>query len=184
MGYFEGFEQSYVPVESKLCGQLNIHTLKGGSGSKAGPPLILLHGYPQTYFIWHKLANKLANAGYTCIIPDLRGYGKSSKPKAGAKHEEYSKREMANDIVQVACVAALYCAMKEIGKHVSNDACSCRKHFGYDTFDLIAHDRGARVAHRLCIDHPTAVRNLMLLDIAPTLFMFENTDQEFATKYW
>lgn len=60
----------------------------------------------------------------------------------------------------------------------------CRKYYGYDTFDLIAHDRGARVAHRLCIDHPHAVRNLMLLDIAPTLFMFESTDQEFATKYW
>lgn len=102
MSYFQDFEESYVPVESKLCGQLKIHTLKGGSGS--GTPLILLHGYPQTYFIWHKVANKLVDAGYTCIIPDLRGYGKSSKPKAGEKHEEYSKREMANDIVQVACV--------------------------------------------------------------------------------
>lgn len=66
-----------------------------------------------------------------------------------------------------------------------SDYCvTCRKHYGYETFDLIAHDRGARVAHRLCLDHPQAVRNLMTLDIAPTLFMFENTDQEFATKYW
>lgn len=99
MSHFEDFEEVYVRVKSDLAGDLKIRTLRGGS--KGGPPLVLLHGYPQTSYIFHKIANKLVDAGYTLIIPDLRGYGKSSKPKAGEKHEEYSKREMANDIIQV-----------------------------------------------------------------------------------
>lgn len=98
MSFFRGFEETFVPVTSELCGNLRIHTLKAGTG----PPLILLHGYPQTSFIFHKFANRLVDAGYTVIIPNLRGYGKSDKPRAGAEHREYSKREMANDIVQVA----------------------------------------------------------------------------------
>jgi haloacetate dehalogenase len=102
MTYFEGFEETYVPVKSDLCKDVKIHTLISGSRETGGPCLVLLHGYPQTYFIYHKIANKLVDAGYTVIIPDLRGYGKSSKPKAGEKHLEYSKREMGSDIVQVA----------------------------------------------------------------------------------
>lgn len=95
---FEGFEASYVPVKSKLCdGDIRIHVLKAGTGA----PLVLLHGYPQTSYIYHKMAPQLVDAGYTCIIPDLRGYGRSDKPRAGPEHAEYSKREMANDIVQV-----------------------------------------------------------------------------------
>merc|ERR1712093_53070 len=132
---FEGFQEAMVPVHSEVCGELAIYTkFKKGSGPAASSvPLVLLHGYPQTHYIWHKIANTLVDElGYTCIIPHLRGYGRSSKPRASedGNHVEYSKREMASDIVQVV------------------------KHFGYDTCQIIAHDRGARVAHRLALDHP------------------------------
>lgn len=131
-----------------------IHCLRKGSG----PPLLLLHGYPQTHVIWHKIANRLSET-YTVILTDLRGYGDSSKPEGGPRRENYSFRAMAQDQVDV---------MKELG---------------YESFFLGAHDRGARVAHRMCLDHPGAVRKVCVMDIVPTLTMYRETNQEFATKY-
>ncbi|CAD6571082.1 MAG: hypothetical protein CYPHOPRED_004296 [Cyphobasidiales sp. Tagirdzhanova-0007] len=153
---FEGFDSSLIPVHSQACGPLHIHAVRGG---KQGPPLVLLHGYPQTYFIWHKIATRLAQH-YQVVCIDLRGYGKSSKPKGSDSHVEYSKREMAKDVVAVA------------------------QYYGFQSFNLICHDRGARVGHRLALDHPHAVLKLMTLDICPTLYMYEHTNQHFATKYW
>jgi haloacetate dehalogenase len=127
----------------------------GGSG----PPLLLLHGHPQSHVIWHKVARELVR-DYTVVATDLRGYGASSKPAGSASHVEYSKRAMAQD--QVDVMRAL----------------------GFERFQLCAHDRGARVAHRLCVDHPERVERAMLLDIAPTLAMYEQTDMAFASAYW
>ncbi|MBX3685732.1 MAG: alpha/beta hydrolase [Rhodocyclaceae bacterium] len=124
-----------------------------------GPPLLLLHGYPQTHAMWHRLAPQLARH-FTVVCPDLRGYGDSSKPPGSADHNNYSKREMARDMVEV--MAAL----------------------GFERFALAGHDRGARVAHRLALDHPQRVSRVCVMDIAPTLHMFEHTDQAFATGYY
>ncbi|MDG9884267.1 alpha/beta hydrolase [Pseudomonas sp. GD04058] len=128
---------------------------KGG----AGPALLLLHGHPQTHVIWHKVAASLAEH-FTVIAADLRGYGDSAKPEADPAHERYSKRTMANDMVGL---------MRELG---------------FDTFALMAHDRGARVAHRLALDHPQRLSRLVLLDIAPTLAMYRQTNEAFARAYW
>ncbi|MDY7574023.1 alpha/beta hydrolase [Actimicrobium sp. CCI2.3] len=134
---------------------VTIHCRHGGTG----PPLLLLHGFPQTHLIWHKIADRLAEH-YTLVMPDLRGYGDSSKPPGETDHANYSKRIMAQDMVEL--MAAL----------------------GHRQFRLCAHDRGARVAHRLALDHPQAVRKLMLIDIAPTLTMYDATDKAFATLYY
>jgi haloacetate dehalogenase len=131
-----------------------IHCARKGSG----PPLLLLHGYPQTHAIWHKIADRLSQK-YTVVLTDLRGYGDSSKPAGGRRHENYSFRAMAQDQVDV---------MRQLG---------------YDSFFVGAHDRGARVAHRMCLDHPAAVRRVCLMDIVPTLTMYRETNREFATKY-
>lgn len=152
---FIKFKEHTVAVSSKACSdKIEIAAFKGGDGPQA---LVLLHGYPQTRFIYHKIADELVDAGFTVIVPDLRGYGRSSKPKGSESHIEYSKREMASDIVQLA------------------------KHFGFSHFGLVAHDRGARVAHRLCLDHPDTVSQLIILDICPTLFMYAQTDREFVS---
>jgi haloacetate dehalogenase len=127
----------------------------GGSG----PPLLLLHGYPQTHAMWHKVAPALAR-DYTVVCADLRGYGDSSKPPTDDTHSPYSKRAMAADMVE---------AMRELG---------------FARFRLAAHDRGARVAHRLAADHPDAVERLAVLDVSPTRTMFAQTNQEFATLYY
>ncbi|OCF44336.1 hypothetical protein I317_01781 [Kwoniella heveanensis CBS 569] len=157
MPSFEGFEEHLVPVQSKLLGkELQIYARKKGDGKRA---VLLLHGYPQTHHIWHKIAPQLAKK-YTVILTDLRGYGKSSKPPGSDSHEEYSKREMASDQLQVM------------------------QYFGFDKFTLIGHDRGARVSHRLALDYPQHLEGVMLLDIAPTLYMYENTDMAFANGYW
>ncbi|MEQ1519355.1 MAG: alpha/beta hydrolase [Usitatibacteraceae bacterium] len=134
---------------------VEINTLVGGSG----PPLLLLHGYPQSHLIWHRVAPELAKH-YTVLATDLRGYGHSEKPKGLADHANYSKREMAKDQVEV---------MRQLG---------------FDQFYLCGHDRGARVSHRLAVDHPQAVKRVMLLDISPTLTMYEQTTMEFARSYW
>jgi haloacetate dehalogenase len=134
---------------------LKIMARKGGSGR----PLLLLHGHPQTHAIWHRVAQQLAKS-FTVIMTDLRGYGDSSKPQGLHDHSNYSKRSMALDQIQVM------------------------RHFGFSEFDVLAHDRGARVAHRLALDHPKAVKRLVLLDIAPTLAMYEKTSNQFARSYW
>lgn len=124
-----------------------------------GPALLLLHGHPQTHMIWHKVADRLAQY-FTVVAADLRGYGDSSRPKADPKHTAYSKRVMAEDSVNL--MASL----------------------GYKSFKVLAHDRGARVAHRMAADHGGCVERLMMLDIAPTLCMYENTNEAFARAYW
>ena len=137
------------------AGDVDIFGVKGG----AGPPLLLLHGHPQNHLIWHRCASQLAEH-FTVIATDLRGYGASAKPASDATHSPYSKRAMAADQVAVM------------------------RHFGYERFLVCAHDRGARVAHRMALDFPDAVERLMLLDIAPTIAMYEATDREFATLYF
>ena len=124
-----------------------------------GPPLLLMHGFPQTHVIWHKLADQLA-LHFTLVMPDLRGYGDSEKPRGTANHENYSKRVMAQDMVEL--MHAL----------------------GHTSFDVCGHDRGGRVAHRLALDHPDCVKKLMIIDISPTRTMFEATDQRFASAYY
>jgi len=124
-----------------------------------GPPLLLLHGFPQTKIIWHAIAPELAK-NFTVIASDLRGYGESSKPSSTDDHDSYSKRSMAGD--QVALMASL----------------------GFAQFALVGHDRGGRVAHRLAMDHPQAVSKLMVLDICPTLSMYEQTSMVFAKGYY
>lgn len=132
--------------------------LRGRIGGK-GAPLLLLHGHPQTHAMWHRVAPELAKR-FTVVMMDLRGYGDSSRPAADADHAAHSKRTMALDAVAVMA------------------------HHGFSRFQVLAHDRGARVAHRLAADHPAAVSRLMLLDIAPTLAMYERTTQAFAMAYW
>ncbi|RAS19575.1 alpha/beta fold hydrolase [Paraburkholderia bryophila] len=147
---FENFTPFRVAV-----GDVDIFGVKGG----AGPPLLLLHGHPQSHLIWARCAEQLAEH-FTVIATDLRGYGASAKPPSDATHSPYSKRTMAADQVAVM------------------------RHFGFERFLVCAHDRGARVAHRMALDHADAVERLMLLDIAPTLAMYEATDRTFATLYF
>ncbi|MGX4641309.1 alpha/beta fold hydrolase [Massilia sp. SYSU DXS3249] len=134
---------------------IDIHAVVGGSG----PPLLLLHGHPQTHVIWHRVAPRLAER-YTVVACDLRGYGDSSKPPGDPDHANYSKRAMAAD------------------------ALSVMRQLGFERFAVLAHDRGARVAHRLAADHPEQVSRMALLDIAPTLAMYAQTGEAFARAYW
>ena len=143
------------------------HLMQDGVGAKialshagSGPPLLLMHGHPQTRLTWHKIAPALVAAGYQVVLADLRGYGDSSKPDGGTGHIEYSKRVMAAD--QVAVMRAL----------------------GHERFSVIGHDRGARVAHRMALDFSEAVKTLTLLDIAPTATMYARTNMAFATRYF
>ena len=128
---------------------------------RSKPPLLLLHGHPQTHLIWHKVEPELSKH-FSIVAPDLRGYGDSDKPASDASvnHAPYSKREMAKDMVAV--MASL----------------------GFERFKVLAHDRGARVTHRMLVDHADAVERATLLDIAPTLAMYEQTDMEFARAYF
>jgi haloacetate dehalogenase len=124
-----------------------------------GAPLLLLHGHPQTHAMWHRVAPQLAQR-FTVVLMDLRGYGDSGRPEAGEGSGAYAKREMALDALAVM------------------------RSQGFERFGVLAHDRGARVAHRLAADHASAVSRMLLLDIAPTLAMYENTSLGFATAYW
>jgi haloacetate dehalogenase len=145
----------FTPTRIATAEGVEIHAVVGGSG----PPLLLLHGHPQTHSIWHKVAPVLAGH-FRLIAADLRGYGDSSKPPGGGDHARYSKRDMAADMV--ALMHAL----------------------GHERFAVLAHDRGARVAHRLALDHSASVRRLVLLDIAPTLDMYALATDDFARAYW
>ena len=124
-----------------------------------GPPLLLLHGYPQTHAIWHHVAPELA-ASHTVVLTDLRGYGDSAKPPSGPGHTPYSKRAMAHDQLLV---------MRELG---------------FERFAVAGHDRGGRVAHRLALDHPRAVAALAVLDIVPTRHAYRHADADFARGYY
>jgi haloacetate dehalogenase len=141
-------------AESIETSGTTIHVLRKG----AGRPLLLLHGYPETHLTWHKVAPRLAEQ-FSVLVPDLRGYGESGKPQGEERHENYSFRAMAQDQVDVM------------------------RHYGHERFLVAAHDRGARVAHRLCLDHPERIEKVCLMDIAPTLTMYQGTNQEFATEY-
>ena len=152
---FDGFQQQYIDTV-----EVTINVRTGGDG----PPVLLLHGYPQTHAMWQAVAPRLAER-YTVVCTDLRGYGDSGKPPGGPQagdpdHDNYSKRMMARD--QVAVMAAL----------------------GFESFALIGHDRGGRVAHRLCLDHPDQVSRAAVLDIAPTHKMFAAMNREIAMGYW
>jgi haloacetate dehalogenase len=147
---FDGFTQLRVN-----CGPVALNAVRGGSG----PPLLLIHGYPQTHLMWHKLAPRLAER-FTVVAPDLRGYGDSDKPPGDPAHATYSKRAMAQDM------AALMGAL------------------GFERFAVAGHDRGGRVAHRLCLDHPERVTRAAVLDIAPTYTMFMTADKAFGDAYY
>lgn len=146
--------ETFIPMQIKTTGA-SIHLLKAGSGY----PLLLLHGYPQTHIMWHRIAPRLAES-FTVVLPDLRGYGDSSKPEGEPDHSNYSKRAMAQDMVEV---------MSQLG---------------YDEFYVVGHDRGARVTHRMALDHVQCVKKAAVLDIAPTYKMYMTTDKEFATIYY
>jgi haloacetate dehalogenase len=132
-----------------------LHTVVGGSG----PPLLLIHGAPLTHLSWYRVAPELAKK-YTVIAPDLRGYGDSSKPEDGEKHINYSKRTMAQDKVELM------------------------RHFGFDRFAVVGHDRGGRVAHRLALDHPDAVTRMCVLDIVPTYYLYTHVTKAFVDAYF
>ena len=136
-------------------GEVQLNVARGGSG----PPLLLLHGYPQTHVMWHRVAPRLAGR-FTVVCADLRGYGDSDKPAGDSDHTAYSKRTMAAD--QLALMRTL----------------------GFEQFAVAAHDRGARVALRMALDHPDAVSRLALLDIIPTRTIYETIDQRRATTVW
>ena len=148
--FFPGFEQRQIETTGAT-----INLVTGGGG----PALLLLHGYPQTHVMWRKVAPRLAQ-DFTVVVPDLRGYGDSSKPPAGENFINYSKRALAVDQVEV--MAAL----------------------GHDPFAVAGHDRGARVTHRLLRDHPEKITRGATLDIVPTLYRFETIDQKAATGSW
>jgi len=147
---FDGFDLTFVDA-----GEATIRARRGG----AGPPLLLLHGHPQTHVMWHLVAPLLARE-FTVVAMDLRGYGDSAKPPTTEDHEPYSKRAMARDAVAVM------------------------RHFGFERFDVAGHDRGGRVAYRLALDHPERVRKVATLDIIPTGEHFRRADMRFGLGYW
>lgn len=147
---FEGFR-----IERFVVDGAELNCRVGGSGLA----LLLLHGHPQSHVMWHRVAPQLAER-FSVVALDLRGYGDSSRVPPGEGSVEYSKRVMANDVLQVMA------------------------QLGHERFAVCAHDRGARVAHRLAADHPGAVTRMMLLDIAPTAAMYERTSRDFAVAYW
>jgi haloacetate dehalogenase len=147
---FEGFTHETLPTPGA-----EINVVHAGSG----PPVLLLHGAPQTCAMWHAVAPRLAER-YTVVAPDLRGYGDSSKPPGGGDHSDYSFRAMAADQVEVM------------------------RSLGHRRFAIVGHDRGARVAHRLALDNPDAVERMALLDIVPTSYVYENADRRLATAYF
>jgi haloacetate dehalogenase len=147
---FEGFDLTTIDT-----GEATIRVRHGGSG----PPLLLLHGHPQTHVMWHRVAPRLAEE-FTVVAADLRGYGESSKPPTTPDHEPYSKRAMARDQVEV---------MRQLG---------------FERFGLAGHDRGGRCAYRLALDHPERVSKLAVLDIVPTAEMWRRADMRFGLVNW
>ena len=154
MNWFEDFEPRHFDVNGT---RIHARVSRGLPGDR--PALLLLHGFPQSHVMWHRVARQL-NKDFYLVMPDLRGYGDSSKAPGLPDHSNYSKRAMAQDVVEVM------------------DA------LGVASFYLCGHDRGARVAHRLALDHPSRVQRLCVIDIAPTLDMYAATDFEFACAYY
>lgn len=150
--WFDGFDAGFHDVDG-----IRLFARTGGRAD--APPMLLLHGFPQSHAMWHRVALRLAPR-FRLVLPDLRGYGDSAKPPGEPDHANYSKRRMAADL------AAL---MRQLG---------------HERFFVAAHDRGARVAHRLALDHPQRVARLCLIDIAPTLDMYDATDMAFARAYY
>ncbi len=150
LNMFEGFEQVRIETEGA-----SINAVRGGDG----PPLLLLHGSPQTLLMWHLIAPKLAEE-FTVVATDLRGYGDSSKPASDADHAPYSKRAMAEDQIEV---------MSQLG---------------FERFALCGHDRGGRVGYRMALDHSGVVTKLAVLDIVPTWEAFSRADMVFGLSYW
>ena len=150
MSLFPGFANRKIRTSGAT-----INVTSGGNGS----PVLLLHGYPETHAMWHKVAPELAG-DYTVVCPDLRGYGDSSKPRGLPDHSNYSKRAMALDMVEVM------------------------KALGHESFHVVGHDRGGRVGHRLARDHGERVKTLTVLDISPTLKMYRSTTMQFAKAYY
>ena len=149
---FDGFENRKIDAG----GGIIINAMTGGQG----PPVLLLHGYPQCLAMWGVIAPLIARVGYSVVAADLRGYGDSSKPACDGANANYSFRAFAQD--QVTLMQAL----------------------GHERFDVIGHDRGARTAHRLALDHPNRVKSLAVLDIVPTYAMFHDTNRHVAGGYW
>ncbi|MBC7938780.1 MAG: alpha/beta hydrolase [Chitinophagaceae bacterium] len=150
--WFNGF----TPRSFNLTG-MRLHARTGGR--PGAPALLLVHGFPQTHAMWHRVAQTLA-PHFSLVLPDLRGYGDSDKPSGEADHANYSKRTMAAD---------LHALMQQLG---------------HARYAVCGHDRGGRVAHRLALDQPGAVQRLCLIDIAPTLDMYAATDMRFASAYY
>jgi haloacetate dehalogenase len=144
----DGFARHRIDVDGAT-----IHLRTAG----AGPAVLLLHGYPQSHVMWHRVAPRLAER-FTVVVPDLRGYGDSAKPPGDVGHRTYSKRVMAEDQVAVM------------------------RHLGHERFAVAGHDRGGRVAYRLALDHPERVTRLAVLDIVPTVNTFDAVDRRVATS--
>jgi len=142
-------------VERVKTSGAELHAVIGGSG----PPLLLIHGAPLTHLSWFRVAPELAKK-YTVVAADLRGYGDSSKPEDGEKHINYSKRAMAQDQIDLM------------------------KHYGFDRFAVVGHDRGGRVAHRLALDHPAAITRAAVLDIVPTHYLYTHVTKAFVDAYF
>ncbi len=149
------FLDGFRLIDAALGNGITVRAAIGGKG----PPLLLLHGHPQTHVTWRKVAPRLAEH-FTIVAADLRGYGDSSKPAGGERHIAYAKRSMAQD--QVTLMRGL----------------------GHRRFGVAGHDRGGRVAHRMALDHPDAVSRIAVIDIAPTATMYARTNKEFATRYF
>jgi haloacetate dehalogenase len=150
MALFEEFTEFDISTSGA-----SIHGRKGGSG----PPVLLLHGIPETHLMWHRVAPQLAKH-FTVVATDLRGYGDSGKPASTADHKPYSMRAIGKDQIEV---------MRQLG---------------YEEFSLVGHDRGARCAYRLALDHPEAVRRLAVMDVIPVGDAYNRADRNFSLAYW
>jgi haloacetate dehalogenase len=150
--WFDGFEAADHNVNG-----IRLHARVGGRHD--APPLLLVHGFPQSHVLWHRVAQVLA-PHFRLVLPDLRGYGRSDKPCGDSEHANYSKRTMAADLVALM------------------------RSLGHERFFVAGHDRGGRVAHRLALDHADAVARLCVIDIAPTFDMYAATDMRFARAYY
>jgi haloacetate dehalogenase len=151
-GWFYGFEAGLHEVNG-------IQLFARVGGRPDGSPVLLLHGFPQSHVMWHRVAVRLASR-HRLVLADLRGYGDSAKPPGGDDHAGYSKRTMAADLVALM------------------------ESLGHERFQVVGHDRGGRVAHRMALDHPDRVERTCVIDIAPTLDMYQATDLRFARAYY